>query len=197
MKKERHKEPAPTDVRKGPVADEARATETEAPSELEARLKEEKDKYIRLYAEMENMRRRYERERAELVKYANEALIVEFLNILDDLERTVSAAQARHEDHQEFLRGVEMVMARVHDLLKKHGVRPIPAVGDRFDPHAHEILMQEENADHEPGTVLEEFQRGYRLGDRVVRTAKVKVAVPPRGGDGETSETDPREGAGD
>lgn len=135
-----------------------------------------KDKYIRLYAEFENARKRMERERLEFVKYANEELIENFLGIMDDLERSVEAAKTKHQDYDAFLKGIEMVMAHIYELLKKNNVRPVEAVGKKFDPHCHEALMQVESSDHEDEVVVEEFQKGYLLGDRVVRTAKVKVA---------------------
>ncbi|MCA9406410.1 MAG: nucleotide exchange factor GrpE [Candidatus Omnitrophica bacterium] len=135
-----------------------------------------KDKYVRLYAEFDNARKRMEREKIEFIKYANEELIVEFLNILDDLERAVQAAQEKKEDHAAFLKGVEMVMANIHSMLKKNGVAPMESKGKQFDHNCHEILMQEETAEYEDGIIIEEFQKGYYLGDRVVRTAKVKVA---------------------
>ena len=141
-----------------------------------AQLKEYKDKYIRLYAEFENVRKRVEREKIEFIKYANEGLLTDFLNILDDLERSVEAARAKHEDYQAFLKGIEMVMAHVYDLLKKNGIKPIEAKGKKFDPHCHEVLMQEESQTHEDGAVIEELQKGYLLEDKVLRTAKVKVA---------------------
>jgi len=135
-----------------------------------------KDQYIRLYAEFDNARKRMERERIEFVKYANEGLIAEFLAILDDLERSVESAKANHQDYTAFLKGIEMVMAHVYEMLKKNGVEPIEAQGKMFDPHAHEVLMQEETDEHDDGVVIDEFQKGYRLGEKVVRTAKVKVA---------------------
>lgn len=135
-----------------------------------------KDQYIRLYAEFENARKRMERERQEFVKYANEGLLTEFLSILDNLERSVEAAQAKHEDYEAFLKGVQMIMAQIHEMLKKNDVKPIEAKGLMFDPHCHEVLMQEESDGHEEGIVLDEFQKGYTLGDRVIRTSKVKVA---------------------
>ncbi len=135
-----------------------------------------KDKYVRIYADFENARKRMERERQEFVKYANEELIVNFLNILDDLERTVEVAQTKHQDYEAFLKGIEMVMAHVYDLLKKNGVKPIEAKGKKFDPNVHEVLMQEETDQAEDGIVLEEFQKGYCLGEKVVRTVKVKLA---------------------
>ncbi|MCB9771416.1 MAG: nucleotide exchange factor GrpE [Candidatus Omnitrophica bacterium] len=139
-------------------------------------LAESKDKYVRLVAEFDNARKRSDRERSEFVKYANEGLISDFLTIMDDLDRVVIAANANHQDYQSFLKGVEMVMAKIHELLRKNNVKPIEAVGKKFDPHNHEILMQEPS-DQEEGTVIEELQKGYLLGERVVRTSKVKVAV--------------------
>ena len=161
--------------------DELPGQETAKDKDAECRkLAEEaakyKDQYIRLYAEFENARKRMERERQEFIKYANEGLIAEFLSILDNLERSVEAAQARHEDYEAFLKGVEMIMAQIHEMLKQNDVRPIEAKGLMFDPHRHEVLMQEETDGPEEGTVIEEFQKGYVLGDRVIRTCKVKVA---------------------
>lgn len=146
---------------------------------LDQELKEYKDKYLRLYAEFENTRKRYEREKAEFIKYAQEGLMVDFLNILDDLERTISVARAKHQDYASFLKGIEIVMTRIHELLKKNGITPIESVGKKFDPHSHEVLLQVEDAGAEDGMVVEELQKGYRLADRVVRTAKVKVSVHP------------------
>jgi len=140
-------------------------------------LADYKDRYVRLYAEFENTRKRYERDKQEFVKYANEGLLVDFLSILDDLDRTVQAASTKHEDYDAFLKGIEMVMGRIYDLLKKQDIKPIEAVGKKFDPHCHEILLQVPSSEHEEGLVMEELQRGYYYGDRVIRTAKVKVAV--------------------
>ncbi|HBR14454.1 MAG TPA: nucleotide exchange factor GrpE [Candidatus Omnitrophica bacterium] len=135
-----------------------------------------KDRYVRLYAEFENARKRMEREKIEFMKYANEELIIEFLAILDNLERSIEAAKTKHQDYEAFLKGVEMVMTHIHEMLKKNGVRPIEAKGKMFDPHCHEVLMQEETDLFEDGIVMEEFQKGYYLGDKVVRTVKAKVA---------------------
>ena len=137
---------------------------------------EYKDKYTRLFAEFDNARKRMEREKLDFLKYANEELLSEFLNILDDLERSIEAAKAKHEDYSAFLKGIEMVMAHVYEMLKKNNVKPIDSVGKKFDPHCHEALMQEETEQAEDEVILEEFQKGYSIGDRVIRSAKVKVA---------------------
>lgn len=137
---------------------------------------EYKNKYIRLYAEFENARKRMARDKNEFVKYANEGLIIEFLDVLDNFERSMEAAQTKHEDYAAFLKGIEMVMAKLYDVLKENEVKPVESINRMFDPNCHEVLMQEESGDVEEGTVIEEFQKGYYLGGKVIRTAKVKVA---------------------
>ncbi|GEM_PF-547578 len=139
-----------------------------------------KDKYLRLCAEFDNARKRMEREKQEFVKYASQDLLKEFLGVVDNLERTVEAAKAQHQDYDSFLKGIEMVMNQLHGLLAKQGVKPIEAVGKPFDHNCHEVLMQEES-DQDDGMVLEEYQKGYYLQDRVLRTAKVKVAKKREG----------------
>ncbi|MBF0522092.1 MAG: nucleotide exchange factor GrpE [Candidatus Omnitrophica bacterium] len=161
-----------------PLSDEEVLEDLERKNLL-AEIADYKDKYVRLCAEFDNARKRMERERQEFIKYANEGLIAQFLDILDDLERTVKAAEEKHEDYESFLKGIELVMSRLHDMLKKSGVKPMDAKGKMFDPHCHEPLLQEESAKEPEGTVLEEFQKGYYYHDRVVRTAKVKLAKKP------------------
>ncbi|MEW5894611.1 MAG: nucleotide exchange factor GrpE [Candidatus Omnitrophota bacterium] len=144
---------------------------------LKEQVTRDKDKYARLLAEFENARKRQDRERTEFIKYANEGLVLDFLHIVDDFERTVNVAKEKHQDYEGFLKGVEMVMKRVQDLLKKQGVELIDPVGKPFDPYAHEIIAQEPHPEYKGGEVIDVFQKGYKLGDRVVRTAKVKVAI--------------------
>lgn len=134
------------------------------------------DKFVRMQADLENTRKRLEREKQDFVKFANEGIILELLNILDDLERTVNLAESQHQDTKTFLKGVEMILAHLYDMLKEYGVKPIEAEGKIFDPHFHEALMQTENKDLPEHTVVEELQKGYLLNDRVIRTAKVKVS---------------------
>ncbi|MCK9604718.1 MAG: nucleotide exchange factor GrpE [Candidatus Omnitrophica bacterium] len=140
------------------------------------KLKGEQDKCLRLQAEFENTRKRLEREKQDFVRFANEGIIVELLNVLDDLERTVELAESKHQDMPAFLKGVEMILSHLYDMLKEYGVKPIEAEGKIFDPHYHEALMQIENKDLAEHTVVEELQKGYLLNDRVIRTSKVKVS---------------------
>lgn len=140
------------------------------------KAKEHWDKLLRLQAEFENTRKRLERDKQEFIKFANEGIIAELLNILDDLERTVDLAQSKHQDLATFLKGVEMILAHLYELLKSHGIKPIEAEGKIFDPHFHEALMQAEDQDLPEHTIVEELQKGYLLNDRVIRTSKVKVS---------------------
>jgi len=147
------------------------------------RLKEEAekaarhwDRLLRLQADFENTRKRLEKDKQDFLKFANEDIILELLTVLDDLERTVSLSQTKHQDLEAFLKGIEMILARLYELLKEHGVKSIEANGKLFDPHYHEALMQVEDQEVPEHTIVEELQKGYLLNDRVIRTAKVKVA---------------------
>lgn len=138
--------------------------------------KEYWDKCLRLQADFENTRKRLEREKQEFIKFANEGIILELLIILDDLERAVVLAESKHQDFPAFLKGAEIILAHLYELLKEYGIKPIEAQGKIFDPAFHEALMQVEDATMPEHTVIEELQKGYLLNDRVVRTAKVKVS---------------------
>jgi len=140
------------------------------------KAKEFADKCLRLQADFENTRKRLEREKQDFVKFANEGIILELLNVLDDLERSVSLAETHKEDLTAFLKGVEMILAHLYEMLKEYGLKPIEAEGKKFDPHYHEALLQIENKDLPENTVVEELQKGYLLNERVIRTAKVKVS---------------------
>ena len=132
-----------------------------------------KDKYVRLFAEFDNARKRMEREKMEFAKYANEEILVDLLGLFDNLERSLHYAQEHKMEN--LTKGLEMVIKEAKEILRKYGVEPIEAEGKVFDPHRHEILMQEDNDELEEGTVLQELQKGYMMGEKVIRTAKVKV----------------------
>ncbi|MDD5291727.1 MAG: nucleotide exchange factor GrpE [Candidatus Omnitrophica bacterium] len=141
-----------------------------------SKLKECSDRYLRLQAEFDNAKKRMQREQQEFVKYANEGIIVELLGILDDLERSLEARESHHQDSEAFLKGIEMILSHVYEMLKRNNVRAIEAKGKSFDANLHEALTQSESDEHEENTVLEELQKGYMLGGKVIRTAKVKVS---------------------
>jgi molecular chaperone GrpE len=170
------------------AADEERTTEEEArePEEqsLEDRLQAltaERDEYLddlrRVAAEFENYRKRTAREQVDLTGRANERLVKSLLPVLDDLERALEAAQQHEEAKLE--EGVRLVHRSLADLLGKEGLTEIDANG-RFDPHVHEALLAQPS-EAEEGSVIQVLQKGYRLGDRVLRPARVVVAGPPAG----------------
>jgi molecular chaperone GrpE len=143
----------------------------------EAKLgKESWDKMLRNQADLENTRKRLDREKQEFIKFANEGLVLGLLNVLDDLERTVDLAESTKQDLAAFLKGVEMILAHLYEMLKEHGVKPIEAEGKIFDPNYHEALMQIENKELPEHTIVEVLQKGYLIYERVLRTAKVKVS---------------------
>lgn len=142
-----------------------------------AKVTAERDEYLadlqRLAAEYENYRKRAARDQERLVAHAHERLVRELLPILDDLERTLEAAE-RHEEAA-LVEGVRLVERSLRKALEKEGLVEIATDGP-FDPHVHEAMLAQPKEGAEPGSVLDVLQRGYRLGDKVVRPARVIVA---------------------
>ena len=137
----------------------------------------ERDEYLdlaqRVQADFENYRKRAAREQERLVAHAHERLVRELLPVLDDLERALEAAE-RHEEAQ-LVEGVKLVEKSLRNALRKEGLAEIET-GGAFDPHVHEAMLTKPGDGAEPGSVLEVVQRGYRVGDKVVRPARVIVA---------------------
>ena len=131
------------------------------------------DSYLRLAADFDNYRKRVAREHAELTARANERLVNELLPVLDDLERALEAAAGHEEAKLE--EGVQLVHRSLASLLQRHGLTEIAAEG-AFDPHVHEALLAQPGEGAEEGSVLQVLQKGYRLGDKVLRPARVIVA---------------------
>ncbi len=138
------------------------------------------DAWKRTAADFDNFRKRATRERAEYVTLANERLVKELLPILDDLERALVAATEHQEAALED--GVRLVHQSLEGLLSRQGLQEIDAAG-KFDPHVHEALLSQPS-EAEEGSVIDVVQKGYKLGDRVVRPARVVVAAPMSGSDG-------------
>ena len=131
------------------------------------------DRLLRLAADFENYKKRTARERQEYVTFANERLLKELLPILDDLERALDSAE-QHEEAQ-LEDGVRLVHRSLASLLERQGVQQIPTDG-KFDPHVHEALLAQPSEDTESGAVIDVVQKGYKIGDRVVRPARVIIA---------------------
>jgi len=131
------------------------------------------DRLLRLAADFDNYKKRAAREREEYVTRANERLLKELLPILDDLERALKSAEEHEEAQLE--EGVRLVHRSLASLLQRNGVEEIPTEG-KFDPHVHEALLAQPAEDREQGDVIDVIQKGYKLGDLVVRPARVIVA---------------------
>lgn len=142
---------------------------------LEAKLEEETNRYLRLQADFDNSRRRSRLDMEAAQTYRAQSLVMDLLPSIDNLERALKI-EAVDEQTQSLYTGVEMVYRGIIEALKKEGVEAIEAVGTEFDPHLHQAVMQEEVEGTESNIVVEEFQKGYKLKDRVIRPAMVKVS---------------------
>jgi molecular chaperone GrpE len=149
-----------------------------SPSDDVTRLRREiadlRDRSMRTLADFDNYRKRAERERQEVRRYALLEPLREILPIADNLERALEASGSADD----LKRGVEMILRQLHELLRRLGVREVPAAGEAFDPALHEAVSRQESSDVQAPTVAETLVRGYQLHDKLLRPAMVKVAVP-------------------
>jgi molecular chaperone GrpE len=156
------------------IAETAEHVEKEEISPLEAELAEMKDRYLRLYAEFENYKKRVKKEKEDLVKCGNEDLMCEILPVIDNLE---TALQHSADGPSEGLvKGVEMTFRELLRVLGKFGLSPISALGKPFDPSIHHAMSMIERPDVDEKTVVEEFRKGYMFGDKVLRPSLVVVS---------------------
>ena len=137
-----------------------------------------RDRSMRTMADFDNFRKRSERERQDLKKYAQVEIIREYLGIIDNLDLALSAAGTATGTADDLKRGVEMIHRQMLDLLKRNGVKEISALGEPFDPAMHEAVSREEDPAVKAPTVTGEMRRGYFIHDRLLRPAMVKVSVP-------------------
>jgi len=162
-----------------PTAQSTAATEasTSESDEITALKKERDDVYDRLLrktAEFDNYRRRIERERREQSDQAVVDILEQLLLVVDDFDRALTVEAG--EGAAAYRKGIELIHAKLYDLLKKYGVRAIDALGADFDPNLHQAVIHEVSPDHREGEVIAELRRGYMMGDRLLRPAMVKVA---------------------
>ena len=139
------------------------------------------DLYLRERADLENARKRHQRDREEAIRFANDRLLKEMIPVLDNLERAVGHAEQGEDDNQGLLEGVNMTISQFRKVLEDFGVKPINALGVDFDPNLHQAMGQVESEDQAPNTVVSEFQKGYLLNDRLLRPSLVMVAKAPSG----------------
>lgn len=155
----------------------------------EKEVKEHYERYLRQVAEVDNFKKRIHREKEDAIRYANENLIKDILPVIDNLERAIAHAQGG-SNGRPLVEGVEMVLRGLLDVFSKHGVVQVPAVGELFDPSKHEAMAQVESSQHEPNTVVDEHQRGYLFGDRLLRPALVTVAKARQGKEKKNGESE-------
>jgi molecular chaperone GrpE len=166
---------------KAPTRTELLEQIEELTRELEAtrgKAEEHLHNWQRTAADFANYKRRTEDERATVARFSNAALIGRLLAVLDDFDRALE--NVPEDAHESWVEGVRLVERKLRGLLEAEGVTPIEAVGQQFDPNLHEAVVHEETADHPDHEVIGELQRGYRLHDRVIRPALVRVAKNPK-----------------
>ena len=171
---------AKNEEKKNPVAEEPETVETPETEVTEnnelaaalAQAAQEHDNYLRLAAEYDNFRKRSAREREELYTVIRAETVAKFLPVYDNMER----ALAQQTSDEAYKKGVEMIMTGLLDVFEKLGVKIFGAVGEQFDPEQHNAVMHEENEEYGENTISEVFQKGFSVGEKVVRFAMVKVA---------------------
>lgn len=176
------REPRAGDPSSGPMLAELLATRAEL-KRVESELAEAQDRLARRQADFENYRKRTERDRSETYNRSTAELVNKFLPVIDNLRRALEAERSleasESEEFRHFLHGVELINKQLDEVLESIGVEVVAARGALFDPHVHEAVVTEPTREYEPDTVIQEIVRGYRLGDKLLRPAMVKVATEP------------------
>ncbi|MEK7803255.1 MAG: nucleotide exchange factor GrpE [Deltaproteobacteria bacterium] len=144
------------------------------------------DKFLRICADLENYKKRAEKEKAELISFSNERLLRELIPVVDNLERAIEHIE-EGSDFSAIKDGIRLVLDNLLVVLKKFGVEQISALGTKFDPVKHEAVNQEESAEHGPGVVIKEFHKCYYLNNRLIRPAMVVISkLPEKSAEGES-----------
>lgn len=155
--------------------DASKNSETLDMENYKKECEELKDKFVRLTAEFQNFKRRTEKEKADLYKYANEKLIVDILPVIDNFERAIDSMKNDEECNGHAVEGVELIQKSLVEMLEKNGLEEILSVGEKFDPEVHHAVMTGQEDGFESDQVIEEFQKGYKLNSKVIRPSMVKV----------------------
>ena len=158
--------------------DEKSEDEDDELAELNKNLEEKDEEIIelkshiqRLQADFDNFRKQGEKQKQDLIRYANEGLILKFIDVYEDMERALE--NSTNED--ELKEGLELIYSKMKNTLEKEGVEEIPAVGEKFDPFKHEALLTVDSPDHENNEIVDELMKGYTLKDKVIKYSKVRV----------------------
>ncbi|MBS4536875.1 nucleotide exchange factor GrpE [Clostridium sp. D2Q-11] len=163
------------------IDEEIEENNNEESSKEDLQQNEEKDsselneRYLRLQADFSNYKKRVEKEKESIYNFANEKLVTELLDVMDNFERAFASADEGVENDS-FYQGVVMVYKQLLNILEKNGLEEIEAIKEKFDPNLHHAVMQEENDEYEENTVIDVFQKGYKLKNKVIRPSMVKVS---------------------
>ena len=139
-----------------------------------------KDKYLRSLAEQENLRKRVQKEKQEMVRFGIDNAIAEFLPAIDNFENALRFAESASGEVKNWAKGFEMILSQYKEILHNHGIVSFHSEGNTFDPEFHEAVEIVETADHIDGMILQEFTKGYKSAGRTIRPARVKVAKHPQ-----------------
>ena len=142
-----------------------------------AEAADNKDLYLRALADLENYRKRAQREKEDAIRFANDNILRNIIPVLDNLERAIEHARMATDDQGSLLEGVEMTLGQFHKVLEASGVTPVEAMGQPFDPNFHQAMGQIPTGDQQPNTVVQELQKGYLLNSRLLRPSMVMVAA--------------------
>ena len=156
--------------------DEPVDEEVQEESSIEDELKDLQDRHLRLRAEFDNYKKRKDREFIRLLQYEGKDVIISFLGIADDLQRMIASADGdKSKNAKSLVAGMNLILEKLHRRLSALKVEPFDSEGVKFDPELHDAMMTQTSDDHEDGVVIQEFEKGYKYKDRVIRHAKVIV----------------------
>ncbi len=181
-KKTKEENPAPELDESSVVAEEALSDEPaseEQSDEIDFQVEAEKNKdlYLRALADLENYRKRAQREKEDAIRFANGNLLREMIPVIDNLERAVE--HAKDDQDGGLLEGVQMTLEQFRKVLESFGVKAVDSIGSPFDPNFHQAMGEMVTSDHPPSSVVQELQKGYTLNDRLLRPAMVMIAKAP------------------
>lgn len=160
-------------------------------AELQEKCDKTHERMLRIAADFENFKKRSRRDAQEAAFRARDEVLKEILPVVDNLERALAMAtkDGAEESRQSLVEGIEMVLRQFTTAMEKFEVRSFESLGQAFDPNFHEAISQRESEEHSPGSVIEEYRKGYLMGERLIRPAMVVVAMPPAGS-GDAASTD-------
>jgi len=187
MAEEEEKEPEET-IEEVEAVEEVVEGPEEGLEKIQAEAKEFKDKYLRALAELENTRKRLSREKIESQSFAIQNVVLDLLQPIDHFEQALNHAEHADKAVAHWAKGFEMILQQLKQVLEDHGVTSFTSLSQQFDPHLHEAVETEESEEVAEGTIIFEFHKGYKLGNRTIRAARVRVATRPKNNETQTKE---------